>query len=419
MELRYGDRSLPLEIDQRFDAEIITPRVVATHPDLPGTIHRLLENPVDSVSLSQRLSHIETVAIVVNSEQDFELNISLLDLLVDILNASITSPEDIRIFYPPKRESGLTAHDVDVLLGKQTYQGHQVLSHNSDDNESLCYIGDTSIHSTPVLINKAFAEADIKIGIGTIRCNGFVGATGGRMSVIPHVAGQKTVVRNTKLQATHPVGPFRTDTAACIDMDEISDLAGLDFIVNMIPDHQNNMASIVAGAPRAAWLQGLDVCRAVTEVTIQRRADIAVVSTGGGLSDATLDLAVDSLFAGYNATEYGGSILLIAECAEGLGAPSFLRAVSDCASPSEVALLAEASFEPGMERAHLFWKVLSSRNLIICSRLRESLVSERFHCLAVRNPQEGFELARQQMVSIPRVAVIPEGTKTMPVPRMR
>jgi nickel-dependent lactate racemase len=401
MELRYGDRSLPLEIDQRFDTEILTPQVVAAHPDLPGTIHRLLENPVDSVSLSQHLSQVETAAIVVNSEQDIEMNMSLLDVLVDILNASITSPEDVRILLPPPIESGPKSHDVDVLLGKQTYHRHQVLSHNPNDNESLCYIGDTSIHSTPVLINKQFAEADIKIGIGTIRCNGFVGATGGRMSVIPHV------------------GPFKTDTAACIDMDEISDLAGLDFIVNMIPDHQNNMASIVAGAPRAAWLQGLDVCRTVTEVTIRRRADIAVVSTGGGLSDATLDLAVDSFFAGYNATEYGGSILLIAECAEGPGAPGFLRAVSDCVSPSEVELLAESSFEPGMERAHLFWKVLSSRNLIICSRLRESLVSEHFHCLAVRDPQEGFELARQQMVSSPRIAVIPEGNKTLPVPRTR
>jgi nickel-dependent lactate racemase len=419
MELRYGDGSLPLEIEQRFETEIITPRVIAAHPDLPGTINRLLENPIDSASLSQHLSQVETVAIVVNSEQDIELNISLLEILLDVLNTSITNPEDIRILFSPKGEPSLRADDVEALLGKFTSRGQQVLSHNPDDNEFLCYIGDTSIHSTPVFINKTFAEADIKIGIGTIRCNGFIGATGGRMSVIPHVSGQKTVVRNTKLQATHPIGPFMTDSAVCIDMDEISDLASLDFIVNMIPDYQSNMASIVAGAPRAAWLQGLDVCRTVTEVTIQRRADIAVISTGGGLSDTTLDVAVDSLFAGYNATEYGGSILLIAECAEGPGVPGFLRAVSDCTSPSDVAILAETSFEPGMEKAHLFWKVLSSRNLIICSRLRESLVSERFHCLAVRDPQEGFELARRQMVSNPRVAIIPEGNKTLPVPRPR
>jgi nickel-dependent lactate racemase len=419
MELRYGDGSLPLEISRRFDSEILTPRVVVKHPDLPGTINRLLENPVNSVSLSQHLSQAETAAIVVNSEQDIELSISLLELLLDVLSTSITNPEDIRILFSMKGEPSLRAHDINALLGKFTSFGHQVLSHDPDDNEFLCYIGETSNHSTPVFVNKAFAEADIKIGIGTIRCNGFVGATGGRMSVVPHVSGQKTVVRNMKLQATHPIGPFMTDTAVCMDMDEISDLAGLDFIVNLIPDYLNNIASIIAGSPRAAWLQGLDVCRAVTEVSVQRKADIAVISAGGGLSDTTLDVAVESLFAGHSATEYGGSILLIAECAEGPGAPGFLRGISDCTSPSEVAVLAETSFEPGLERALLFWKVLSSRNLIICSRLRESLVSERFRCFAVRDPQEGFELARRQMVSNPRVAIIPEGNKTLPVPRTR
>jgi nickel-dependent lactate racemase len=210
-----------------------------------------------------------------------------------------------------------------------------------------------------------------------------------------------------------------TEAAVCADMEDVSKIAGLDFIINAIPDCDDNVAHITTGESNSAWLQGVDVCRTMTEVAVQKRADIAIVSTGGGSFDDTLFAAVDSLFAAHCATEHAGSILLIAECSEGPGPSGFLRGVSDCTSPSEVALLSETNFELGMEKAQLFWKILSSRNLIICSRLRESLVSERLHSLAVRDPQEGFELARTQMVSNPRVIIIPHGHKTLPIFRMR
>lgn len=419
IDLRYGEGTLPLEIPHGYDSEKIVPKNVVGLSNISDEMNRSVEAAINSVPLSQLLARAKTAAIVVNSEQDTELARSLLNMLLKILRTSMANPSDITVLFSPNIDPTPTHSEIDKMLGHPTDDGHRLILHNPTDDEALCYLGDTSTHSTPVSINKAFAETDIRIGLGTIRQHVFVGATGGRMSVMPNVSGYKTILRNFKLQAISPVGPYVTNSATCIDMDEISQIASLDFIVNAVPDCSDNMANIITGEPLGAWAQGVDIARTLTEVPIHHKSDIAVVSAGGISSDSTLYNAVDSLYAAREATEYGGTIVLIAECKNGPGPSGFLRGVSECQSESEVVVLAETGFELGMEKARFLWNILSSRNLIICSRLRESLVAEHFHCIAVKDPQEGFELAKRQIVSRPRVAVIPQGNWTFPVFRNR
>jgi len=419
IDLHYGEGTLPLEIPHRYDTESVIPKAITGLSDVSKEVNRTVEDALNSAPLSQLLTRVKTAAIVVNSEQDITLNRSLLKTLLDILRTSMTNPSDIVVLFSPKTHSIPSISEIDHILGRPIAAGYRLQIHDPNDDETLRYVGDTSTHSTPVSINKIFAEADIRIGLGTIRQNVFVGATGGRMSVIPHVSGYKTIVRNSKLQATSPVGPFVIDSATCIDMNEISRIGSLDFIVNAVPDHDNAIASVIAGEPDSVWSHGVETARTLTEIPIHHKSDIAIVSAGGMSFDNTLYDAIDCLYSAREATEFGGTIVLIAECKEGPGPSGFLRGVSECRSESEVAVLAETEFEPGMEKARFLWSILSSRKLIICSRLRESMVVEHFHSLAVRDPQEGLELAKKQIVSRPRVAVIPQGNWTLPVLRHR
>jgi nickel-dependent lactate racemase len=418
IDLRYGEGTLPLEIPHGYDTESVVPKTIVGLSDISDELNRSVEDPINSAPLSELLTRVKTVAIVVNSEQDIKLNQRLLNTLLGILGISMTNPSDIIILFSPKLDSRPDQSEIDHVLGQPTADGHRLLLHDSKDDENLCYVGDTSTYSTPVSISKAFAAADLRIGIGTIRQNVFVGATGGRISVIPHVSGYKTIVRNSKLQATSPVGPFVVNSAACVDMDEISRIASLDFIVNAVPDRNDTIANIVAGEPNSAWSHGVDIARTLSETPIHHKSDIAIVSAGGTSFDNTLYEAIDCLHSAREATEFGGTIVLIAECIEGPGPRGFLRGVSECRSESEVAVLAETDFELGMEKSRFLWNILSSRKLILCSRLRESMVVEHFHSLAVRNPQEGFELAKKQIVSHPRVTIIPQGKWTLPVFRI-
>lgn len=414
-DLRYGDGSLPLELSGRLTVDTLLPRTVEDCIDIKRTIVEALEKPIDSSPFSQIASRASSVAIVVNGEQDIDLIPSLLNAVLEYLQASLSSPTDISVIYPIESQDSATRTDIVKKLDGPERNGYQLVLHDSRENGGLCFVGETPTHCTPVYVNKVFLDADVKIGVGTIQSDVFVGATGGRMSVIPHCSGIKSISRNSKLRATHSVGSFVTDSAVCVDLEEASRLACLDFILNAIPDWKGNLNNVVSGEPYTAWENGVLVAKKMTETIFQHKADIAIVSAGGSFSDLTLYDAIDALYAGRAATEHGGVIVLVAECAEGPGPDGFIRGVSGCSSSEEVSVLAEIGFEIGMEKARFLWEILNSRKVIICSRIRESLITEKFHCSAVRNPQEGYEVARSLIVSRPRLAIIPNGTRILPV----
>lgn len=413
--MRYGDGSLPLELSGRLTVDTLLPRTVEDCIDIERTIVEALEKPIDSSPFSQIATHASSAAIVVNGEQDIDLIPILLNAVLEYLHASLSNPTDISVIYPIEPQSSSTRTDIVKKLGGPERGGYQLVLHDSRENEDIRFVGETPTHCTPVYVNKVFLNADLKIGIGTIRSDVFVGATGGRMSVLPHSSGIKSISRNSKLRATHSVGPFVIDSAVCTDLEEASRLASLDFILNIIPDWKGNVNSIVSGGPYTAWENGVLVAKKMTETIFQHKADIAIVSAGGSFSDLTLYDAVDALYSGSAATEHGGVIILVAECADGPGPDGFIRGVLECSSSEEVSVLAEIGFEIGMEKARFFWDILNSRKVIICSRMRESLITEKFQCSAVRNPQEGYELARSLIVSSPRLAIIPDGTRILPI----
>ncbi|MFX1561040.1 MAG: hypothetical protein ACFFBL_10680, partial [Promethearchaeota archaeon] len=174
-------------------------------------------------------------------------------------------------------------------------------------------------------------------------------------------------------------------------------------------------AHIVAGNPISSWLSGVESAKRLAKANYSRRADIAVVSSGGSPHDITLYDAIDSLYPACEITEHGGSIVLVAECSGEVGPKGFIRGISEFTTEEGVLTATETNFELGMEKARFFWNVLSSRNIVICSRLRESLVEERLHCTAVKDPQEGFEAAQNMLVSSKKVAIMNDGLRNTPM----
>ena len=415
--MRYGAGSLPLEVPERIPCDIMLPLTLEKNGDIERSFINAIEKPIGSDSLTHLVSLADSIAVVVNGDLDVEPIPLLLNKLIDFFQASISPPNELLVIYTVGSKHSESIDTATKRLGIDERDGYQLILHDVMSNDNLSFLGETPTYCTPLHINSAFANSELKIGLGAIRSNIFTGATGGRMSILPYCSGIKSITRNTKLQATHLVGPFVTDTAACTDLVEASQLACLDFIINAIPDWQNNLNDIVAGNPYTAWDKGVRHAKSMTDSPYKRKADIAIVSAGGSIYDQTLFDAVDALQAGKEATEHGGVIVLVAECADGPGSEGFMRGVSECSSSKEVSLLAETSFELGLEKSRFFWDILHSRKVIICSRLRESLIAERFHCTAVKDPHEGYELARSLIVSNPSIAVIPHGIRTLPVMR--
>ncbi len=411
--LRYGEVFLPLELST--SVETIAPQTIDVHPDISAELLRALENPIDSPSLSKLVSDANSVSIVVNQIEHTGLVRNLLHFLLNSVETFSFNPDDITIIYPVDSEQRITSTEIDDLLGSPESRGHSLVLHNPSSKEDLNLVGETPSYSTPVLVNERFLCTDLKIGLGEIRPDVFVGATGGRMSVLPFVSGTRTITRNTKLRTTQDFGPFALTTTACVDMIEASQLGGLDFIANYVSDWQGNVAHIFAGNPYSSWESGVGTAKTLANADFTRRADIAIVSAGGFPYDRTLHEAIASIYAAYDVTENGGAIVLVAECSNGVGPKGFVRGISEFTSENEVSVASETGFDVGFDKAQFFWNVLTSRKLVICSQLRTSLVEEQLGCTAVRNAQEGLEVARSMLASNKKIAVIPDGIRTVPL----
>jgi len=414
VDLRYGEGSLPLELSDSFSLEQVIPNTITEHPNTASELLRVIESPIDSLPFSKRVSEVDSIVIVVNRIEHHDLIEELLHLLLNNVETFSFNPDNISIIYPLSPEERITKTEVDDFLGNPESRGHLLILHKPDVSSSLEIVGETPSHSTPVHVNERYLCADMRIGLGEIRPDVFYGATGGRMSVMPSVSGTRTITRNAKLRATGDIGQFKLDTPSCVDMMEITQLAGLDFIINSVSDWQGNLANIVAGNPYSSWELGVNSAMRLARADYSRRADIAIVSAGGKPHDATLYDAIDSLYPACEATESGGSIVLIAECDGEVGPKGFIRGMSEFASEHEVLTISETNFEIGFEKARFFWNMLSSRNVVICSRLRKSLVEERFHCTAVKDPQEGLEVAQSMLASCKKVAILNDGLRTTP-----
>ena len=413
-DLQYGVGSLPLEVNDRLMVEIIRPSTIVdlSNNDL---IMNSLEHPEDSSPLSSVAANVKSATIVMTNHDDPKIVATLLETLLTFLISQIPDSESISVIYPNVFDSLEKESEIVMQLKIAHDQGCNLHPQDPTSSELHEFVGVTPTHSTPVFVNKAFVHSELRIGISTIHPNVFTGATGGRMAVIPGCAGNKSIERNMKLQAISTAKLYAIDNEACLDLEEASKLAGLDFILNAVPDCNSHIAHVATGNPYTSWRNSIKTMHNVSDALIRYKADITIISAGGSNHDRTLYDALDVLYPACQATEQGGIIILIAECPEGVGPSGLLKGMSECSNESGIRVLSQTRYELGMEKARLLWNVLSSRRVILCSRLRESLVTERLHCLAVRDPEDGLALARSQIVSKPRVAIIPQGMRTVPV----
>ncbi|MHA2372683.1 MAG: lactate racemase domain-containing protein [Candidatus Thorarchaeota archaeon] len=410
-DVRYGEGFLPLDTGSITPIDEIIPRSVVEPADTTRMITSVLDNLGETESIIQSFLAASSIAIVVDGPESPTPSKLLLDSLLSTMDSIAIDPQNVAIIVTSSGGQIYDSSEADRFLGSPLSRGYRLFIHDPNSDDNIQHIGDTPKYGTPLYLSKWFVEADLKIAMSSIVPDAFAGATGGRMSIIPGISGVRTIARNLKLRTLENIGMFVNESPQNKDLEEASTLSGLDIVVNAVLDWQDSIAEVVAGRPEDAWKQGLDTAKDLAKVYPERRADIAVVSAGGWPADSTLYNAIDSLYTGYLATRHDGVIVLVSECASGPGPSGFVKGISAVESLQDMRFVFDTKFEIGMEKALFLWKVLESRRLIMCSRLKESLVTEGLHCRNVRNPQEGLELALGYVGMGSNVVFLPHGRR--------
>ena len=399
MKLCYGQGYLNLGAGQ--DVEVVLPQELAAAG--PGEIERSLGGPAG------------------RSLDDFQGCKS-----ASILVSDITRPAPSHMMLPPlaRRLKELGIADLRVIFGLGTHRRMTpqeerlllgdcaaILHRQHDPRDCVC-LGKTQ-RGTPVEILEEVASSDLIVATGNIEYHYYAGYSGGAKAVLPGISSEQSVIKNHELMRDPLAATGRLDSPVRQDMEEAAEIAGLDFILNVVLNSRKEIVQAVAGDFIQAHRAGAETVdrmyrRAVTP------AEIVVTCAGGRPKDLNLFQAQKALDNAKNAAAPGGAIILVAECSEGLGNQVFERWARTALGAEDCWERFGMEFEFGGHKAAFLAKESLQHQLILVSSLPDETARMCFFQPA-RTLDEAIEMARKRQGRDARVLVMPHGNLTLAV----
>ena len=410
MQLPYGQGTLELELEaDMLDIE------AQEHPHKKKSsalecLRAALTKPLGTPPLHEIVARkaASSIVIVVDDHTraaPTELMLtSLIEELGDDVRDRITVLVACGTHQPPS--------DADVRRILGTYYGVLPVSIHDCDAPDLIPVGSTS-RGTPVKLNSVYMNADIKILTGDISLHYYAGFGGGRKSILPGIAARETIQANHGLLIHEQARTANLEgNPVHLDMMEASQLAPPDFILNVIGSAPDLIYQAFAGSIEQAFLQGVSYARALFCRTTDSLYDLLIISASGSPKDRNLYQAAKAIENCYRVVAPGGTLLLVAECPEGVGDPLFERWMDSYPTYHDAEKAIQAQFVLGGHKAFYIRKVMERIDLAVVSELDRELL-ERWHISGFQSLESALSRLKKD---IGKVGIVKRGLDTLLAP---
>jgi len=256
-----------------------------------------LDNPVGSDRIEDLAEGKRRIVVITSDHTRPVPSRITLPLLLDRLKAK--NPQaDVTILIATGFHRPATREEMLFKFGQNIVDGERIVNHDCRDRGALVSLGALP-SGAELWLNRLAVEADLLVAEGFIEPHFFAGYSGGCKSVLPGVAGERTVLANhcSKFIASEYCrtgiiegNPMR------VDMVEAARRCGLAFILNVVVNAQKEVINAFAGDPVLAHQEG---CRFVEELASvpAAPADIVVTTNGGYPLDQNVYQAVKGMTA--------------------------------------------------------------------------------------------------------------------------
>lgn len=414
VNLAYGSGHLPIEVpDDR--TTVIEPAHIDGLADEKAALLDALQNPIGSQALLERISADTKICIAFTDITRATPNDRIIPWLLEHLGGrgdNITLLNQLGTHRPNTRE------ELETLLTPEVVANYRVLNHEPENPDALVQVG-TTADGTPALLNRHIVEADLRIVTGFIEPHFFAGFSGGVKGIMPGCAGLETVMSN---HGAKNIGDPRA-TFGITDgnplWEELRDIAlktGPSFVLNVTLNEQRDITNVFAGDILEAHRAGCTFVKRSAMQPVEQPFDIVVTTNSGYPLDLNLYQGVKGMSAGARVLKEGGTLILAAECREGVPGGSPLDELLRSAGSTEeiLAKLSTPGFvRPEQWQAQIQALVQRKAEVLVHSLLDEKTVAA---CHLKSCPDISAEVARRLNAEGPdtRLAVLPQGPLTIP-----
>jgi nickel-dependent lactate racemase len=412
--LPYGKSDVCVRVPARHLLGSIEPKETPGAPDASAEVERALKEPIGTKRLSEIGNTDSKVAIVVDDMTRHAPTLLMLPPVLAELNAAGVKDESVTVIFGCGTHRAVKPEEAARLIGEEALRRVKAVSHDCKAQD-LVYVGTTKKHGNKVLLNRIFAEADVKVLLGDVGFHYYAGYGGGRKSVMPAISCEETIRHNHAmlLNANARTGVLEGNPVH-EDMTEAARLAKVDFILNVVTNSKGEIVKAFAGDLEQAFLEAVKLVDEMYRVTVDRRADIVVVSSGGYPADMNLYQAYKALDNALEVVKRNGVIILVAECPEGHGNKVFYDWMARFDEPKPVEREIKRNFVLGGHKAYYLLKALQNHQILLVSSLPDYYASNIFKLKTARAVNDALGEALKLAGSQARVWVMPHGNHTLP-----
>jgi len=354
----------------------------------------------------------QKVAIVVDDNTRPAPNYLMLPPLLEKLNRLGVDDEAITLII------GCGAHrmrleDAPSVVGDEIHRRVRTVVHNCHASD-LVDIGRTR-YKNAIFVNRAFAEADVRILTGDVGLHYYAGYGGGSKSVLPAICGFEAIQRNHRFLLHRRAKTGVLDgNPVHLDMVDAVRLAKVDFTLNVVLNAKRELVKAVAGDVEEVFMEAVNLVDELYKVPVTEESDIVLVSPGGYPADIDLYQAYKGIDSALNVVKEGGIIVLAAECPEGHGNAMFHDWMVRFKDRRSAERELRRRFVFGGHKAYYLMKALERVQIVLVSTLPD-YTSRVFRLRSEKTLNKAVKTALKTVGKKATVLAIPHATSTLPL----
>ena len=417
VNLAYGQGHVATEFpDGR--TTVIEPSFRAGLPDERAALIAALEQPIGAPPLRQWLKPDAKIVILFTDITRATPNHRLIPWLLAYLENLGVRRDQVTLLNQLGTHRPNTRAELEQMLTPEVVANWRVLNHEPENHAACVQLGTTRT-GTPVWLNRLAVEADVRILTGFIEPHFFAGFSGGPKALMPGVAHVETVMSNHGAHhLSSPGATFGTCEGNPL-WEELRDIAlrvGPSFLLNVTLNDRRDLTGIFAGDLVMAHRAGREFVRTAAMQPVDRPFEVVVTTNSGYPLDLNLYQGIKGVSAAARITVPGGTIILAAECREGVPAGSpFDKLLREGNSPEEVlALLATPGFVRPEQWQAQIQALLQRRARILVHSAMPDAILRAAHLEPCPDIAATVRTELERHGPGARVAVLPQGPLTIP-----
>ena len=405
--LPYGNTEVHMTVDIKDLLSIAEPIHQEAQAPVKEIVAKALAEPRGSKKLEELVMPDCTVAIAVEGTTSPDSAVAVLSPIVTQLVNLVVPKDRITIIIANGVRAKSGKDIIKALKAAEELKGVTIVEHTRVTTD-FSNLGETR-QRTPLMINKVYSEAKLKIAVGEVIVDPYTGFSGAHTSILPGLASQKTVEAHRKLVLRGDIKPGVVElNQVKEDALEATRLTGCDLAVQIVANQHGRLLSAYAGAIEETWGQAIYSLGSGYQINAEAGADVVVVSAGGSKRDQDLYTATWALYGASRLVKKSGAIVLLAECPEGLGVESY-ASLAHIEQQAEL----ERRYALGAEALMVLKATTVKAQVFLVSSLPRYMVEPLGFSVA-RTANDAYEKAIEGRRGR-RTLIIPYGCTTIPI----